>query len=393
MIKVSGISTIENLQTIKEVDSILGYSEGYFLVQKSYPLEAKKEIKEQFDLSNREVNRLLSSQKKSGNYSICWFINKEDGSIIGPFKNARLFSDGVAIVNDGQIAIDTNNRVLFTAEEKGLEEIGDFKEDRAVATIFSENLLENYFVYINKDGNKVHKGRYYEKANNYSEGLAIVEKNSHQCTTDKRGSYIYRTKYHFNNNLSEGLISAANNKISKTGYIDRKQNVIIPFIFDEGKPFSEGFAPVKKGGKWGYINKEGNLVIPYIFDEAYGFKNGIAKVEMFVDGENKPAIIDTNGNFVIEPNDKYKTIDICEEFLIINNNSYLNINEMKLNYMAKLTNYSFETLFLFENAQEKNNFITLANKEIEETRKDINLYKEQAYNKLQESIFKLKYKK
>ena len=35
MANVKGLSEIENLETIKDVDSILGYSEGYFLVEKS----------------------------------------------------------------------------------------------------------------------------------------------------------------------------------------------------------------------------------------------------------------------------------------------------------------------------------------------------------------------
>ena len=66
---------------------------------------------------------------------------------------------------------------------------------------------------------------------------------------------------------------------------------------------------------------------------------------------------------------------------------------MKLENRARLYNGSFETLFLFENREEKNNFVMLANKEIEETEKDIASYKEQVYTELQDSIFKLKYKK
>ena len=393
MIKVNGISTIQNLKTIENVDAILGYSEGFFLVQKSYPIDSKKEIKAQFNLSNNQVNKLLASQKHNHKYTIYYFINRNDGSVVGPFKNARLFSNGVTIANNGQIAVDTKNKTLFTAEEKGLEEIGDFKEDRAVAKIFSENLLENFYVYINKNGNKVHRGRYYEKANDFNEGIAVIEKYGHQCIAYHPGNCIYRTKYHLNDYYREGIISATNKKTLLTGYVDRGQNVIIPFDFEGGKPFNEGLAPVKKNGKWGYINKEGNLVISYMFDDAYSFVNGIAKVEMFVDGKNQPAIIDKEGNYVIEPNDNYKTIDICEDLIIINNNSYVPIKEMNLDNRARLYNGSFETLFLFENADEKNNFVTLANKEIEETKKDINIYKEQSYTKLQERIFSLKYKK
>lgn len=393
MIEVNGISTIQNLKTIENVDTILGYSEGFFLVQKSYPIDSKKEIKEQFNLSNNQVNKLLSSQKHNDKYTICWFVNRNDGSVVGPFKNARLFSDGVTIANNNQVAVDTKNKILFKAKDKGLEEIGDFKEDRAVAVIFSENLLENYYVYINKNGNKVHRGRYYKNANNYGEGIAVVEKYGHQCIVYHPGNCIYRTKYYLNDYYSEGLISATDSKTFKTGYVNEKSEIVIDFDYEDGKPFSESLAPVKQNGKWGYINKEGNLVIPCIFDNAFGFINGIAKVERIIDGIVKPAIIDKKGNYVIETNDNYRTIDICDDLIIINNNSYVPIKEMKLENRARLYNGSFETLFLFENREEKNNFIMLANKEIEETEKDIASYKEQVYTELQESIFKLKYKK
>lgn len=389
MANVKGLSEIENLETIKDVDSILGYSEGYFLVEKSYPLESKKEIKEQFDLSNREVNRLLSSQKHDHKYTIYWFISKENGSIIGPFKNARLISDGVTIVNDGQVAVDTNNNILFTALEKGLEEIGDFKEDRSVATIFSENLLGTYYVYINKKGNKVHKRRYYEKANNYSEGVVFVEKYGAQCITDKKGSHIYYTRYHLNNNLSEGLISATNKKTLKTGYVNAKQKVIIDFMFEDGKPFSEGLAPVKQNGKWGYIDKQGNMIIPFIFDEAFGFSNGIAKVEITINGINRPAIIDRSGNFIIEPNELYDTIDICEDIILINNEKFVPVSSMNILHKAVLTTEKDTKEFIFNNIEEKLEFISLTQKEIEDAEESIIRFKDNIYNNLEKRAEKI----
>jgi hypothetical protein len=43
-------------------------------------------------------------------------------------------------------------------------------------------------------------------------------------------------------------------------------------------------APVKKDGKWGYINKNNEMVIPFLFMEAKRFYNGFASVKL--SGEN-----------------------------------------------------------------------------------------------------------
>jgi hypothetical protein len=65
----------------------------------------------------------------------------------------------------------------------------------------------------------------------------------------------------------------------------------IPYQFDGAKEFSEGLAPVNKGGKynsdnedftggkWGYILPTGKLIIDYRYDEAGLFDNGLAKVK------------------------------------------------------------------------------------------------------------------
>ena len=61
----------------------------------------------------------------------------------------------------------------------------------------------------------------------------------------------------------------------------------MPIIYDEiTKGFSEGLAAAKLGGKWGFINRKNEAVIPFAYDWVppydSGFKNGLSVV---TDGE------------------------------------------------------------------------------------------------------------
>ncbi len=63
----------------------------------------------------------------------------------------------------------------------------------------------------------------------------------------------------------------------KRGYIDKKGNEVVPFIYDDAENFKDGIALVKKNGKYGYIDKKGNEVIKVEYDELSSFdSNGLA---------------------------------------------------------------------------------------------------------------------
>jgi len=86
-------------------------------------------------------------------------------------------------------------------------------------------------------------------------------------------------------------------KDGKYGFIDIKDNVVIPPIFTSAKYFSEGLAAVQVGGrsyidslpgsgqyigsekgKWGYIDRTGEIKIPPQFSEAREFSEWLARI-------------------------------------------------------------------------------------------------------------------
>lgn len=94
------------------------------------------------------------------------------------------------------------------------------------------------------------------------------------CATDEKLKYIEVTKDYTLDDLayfSEGKMAAKFN--DKYGYIDKKGEEVIGFIFDRALPFKKGIAAVCKNGKWGYIDKSGKEVIPCIYDN-FGVKFG-----------------------------------------------------------------------------------------------------------------------
>ena len=69
-----------------------------------------------------------------------------------------------------------------------------------------------------------------------------------------------------------------NNKIylskkdGKYGYIDKKGNVVVEYIYDDAKELNKyGFAAVKKDNLWGAIDKEGKVVI----EPTYNLENNL----------------------------------------------------------------------------------------------------------------------
>lgn len=85
----------------------------------------------------------------------------------------------------------------------------------------------------------------------------------------------------------------------KWGYVDRKERVIVPYIYDHASDFSDGRACVgigtKGNRKYGYVDREGNVVIPLVYDRSAEFIDGIA----YVTRDGKQGTIDKDGQELI----------------------------------------------------------------------------------------------
>lgn len=124
---------------------------------------------------------------------------------------------------------------------------------------------------------------------------------------------------------SQGMISFQEN--GRYGYQREGLTVIVP-TYDYAFDFTNNLGLVKFGEKWGYINELNHAVIPYKFDKAQLFNNNTAEVII----EGKMALIDTLGNFIIEPENEVFYADYS-------GNGYTIVNNGKKGYVPINRNY------------------------------------------------------
>jgi hypothetical protein len=93
---------------------------------------------------------------------------------------------------------------------------------------------------------------------------------------NRAGKIITTERFDRAGNFSEGL--AAVRKDEKWGFIDKTGKMVIPPQFDAAANFSEETALVKKGELWGYINKSSKFAIEPRFLRAASFYNGLALI-------------------------------------------------------------------------------------------------------------------
>jgi hypothetical protein len=257
------------------------------------------------------------------------YIEKSGKMVIEPqYKFALAFHQGLASVSSERISgyLDKTGKMVFTIDPSGIG--SSFSEGFAGVSQHQGGKDTAFFVDLT--GKQAFPSTYYI-VGNFSDGLAIVEKDS-----DKIG-YIDRTgklAIPFQTGapwggFAEGLAVFFLPK-NRVVYIDKTGKIAIVGDFVRADPFSEGLAAVQlktgpnttktvknagstvtiftAGVKYGYIDKSGKLVIPAQFEEAGRFIGGLARVcmestaEVDPFGAKKPCgYIDTTGKTVWPP--------------------------------------------------------------------------------------------
>ena len=135
-----------------------------------------------------------------------------------------------------------------------------------------------------------------EKSTQTDNFLAVAKEiNGRYGFIDRKGNPVIPFVYDEAGSFSEGL--AAVNQNGKSGYIDKDNQLIIPMHYDGAGSFSEGLAIVLKNGLFGFINYKGKEVIPCIHKNVSSFSNGLAEIKDEV--SNLSGYIDQTGDTVI----------------------------------------------------------------------------------------------
>ena len=216
------------------------------------------------------------------------FINQTGETKIEPeFK--RVFD-----YTEEHAAVETNDGLMSFIDKKG-----EFTFTPRKMQLFplSEGLARAYqngkWGFVDKNGNVVIPFKY-EFAAPFFNGVARIKLDRKFAFIDRRGLLLTRF-YKRAFNFSEGLAIV---EISgKRGFIDLFDEIAIQPIFDDSDGFSQGLAAVRIGAKYGYVNRSGELSIKPKYDNARWFSDGLAPVEV----KGKWGFIDRDGKFRIDP--------------------------------------------------------------------------------------------
>jgi hypothetical protein len=133
----------------------------------------------------------------------------------------------------------------------------------------------------------------YDEISDFAEGLARAVKNDKVGFINKSGDIIIPFEYEKDTQFITGQRMTKTARYNSEGNIS--EEILTGRIEEEGLNFWHGLVCVVKNGKYGFINRNNEVVIPFIYDGADNFRNGVAIVML----NQKFGAIDKKGEQVI----------------------------------------------------------------------------------------------
>ena len=215
----------------------------------------------------------------------------------------------------------------FIFEKKGKLGLVDLQGKTVLAPTF--NSIEEkqpYFIACSKTkGCSVYNGNLqlvlkggYNSIELGCEGQFIVKKNGKYGVVSEKGAVILPLKYSEINSNKNGYTVTLNEKM---GLFNSEGKEIIPISYrwiytdkiDDNIPIA-----AKLDGKEGYINTKNEWVIPPTYRDAFAFRQGLAKIRevrdyiYYINLKGEPVIQDFDAN-VIEPSDNTYIVGVRKE--------------------------------------------------------------------------------
>ena len=214
----------------------------------------------------------------------------------------------------------------FIFEEKGKLGLVDLQGKTVLAPTFNsiEEKQPYFFACSKTKGCSVYNGNLqlvlkgdYNSIELGCEGQFIVEKNRKYGVVSEKGTIILPLKYSFIDSNKNGYTVTLNDK---TGLFNSEGKEIIPISYhwiytdkiDDNIPIV-----AELDGKEGYINTKNEWVIPPTYRDAFAFRQGLAKVRevrdyIYINLKGEAVIQDFDAN-VIEPSDNTYIVGVRKE--------------------------------------------------------------------------------
>ena len=194
---------------------------------------------------------------------------------------------------------------LFDLLNKKILNFSDYDE---ISGYFEQGLMKVVkdkkvgFVDLNK---KIVIPLIYDQVKDVSEDKITVKRNGFWGSIDLNNNIVIPFEFSYLSNFHDGLAFFSKDLNAKTiGYLDSSNQIAIQpdLEFSWYGNFNNGIAVAKKEGKYGYINKSGQFILPNIYKEAFPFTNGKALVQFQDTG--KYTFINQTGENILKDNYK-----------------------------------------------------------------------------------------
>ena len=275
------------------------------------------------DKNNAEVTPSSVSEKKAADTAEVENDKKEEKCVIPEvegYDKVGCLRDGLAgVIKQSNDEYDKTNRVGYIDKDGQL--IIPFQFDAIVAGEGGESLEFNDFSeglaavnkndkygFIDTKGKVVIEPKY-EWASSFSDGLAIVSVEGLYGAIDTQGKTVIPFEYQALADFHDGFATAARppkdpeDYESKYGLINKQNEVVIPFMYESMGNLSESLIAVKKDGKWGYVDTTNKSIIPInlAYETVNDFSDGLAAVFNYEENSDnlKYGYIDKTGKLVI----------------------------------------------------------------------------------------------
>ena len=152
----------------------------------------------------------------------------------------------------------------------------------SVASEFSEGLAfvcmpDGTKGYVDHSGKIIVDAMHFSECGSFHEGFARVCNDGHFGYIDRTGKLVLPCVFDDAMDFSEGLACVGIHG-GGYGFISSSGEFPLHHRFAAARSFSEGRAAVFDGRKWGYVDKNCHVVIPFIYDDAYPYSEGLACV-------------------------------------------------------------------------------------------------------------------
>ena len=216
----------------------------------------------------------------------------------------------------------------FIFEEKGKLGLVDLQGKTVLAPTFNsiEEKQPYFFACSKTKGCSVYNGNLqlvlkgdYNSIELGCEGQFIVEKNRKYGVVSEKGTIILPLKYSFIDSNKNGYTVTLNDK---TGLFNSEGKEIIPinyhWVYTDKIDDNIPIVAELNESKAGYINTKNEWVIPPTYRDAFAFRQGLAKIRevrdyiYYINLKGEPVIQDFDAN-VIEPSDNTYIVGVRKE--------------------------------------------------------------------------------